>query len=103
MSALDRSLDPLFEQLGLRAMLLEYPACIVNAEKENWGYQRLMQRLLEIEAAARLTRKVERLLKDSGLPAAFTLEALNQGALTEKTRRMLPSLLTGDFVRRGDN
>jgi DNA replication protein DnaC len=103
LSDIDRDIVALLEQLGLRAMLREYLSCIVNAEKENWGYRRLLHRVLEIEAIAKRSRKTDRLLKDSGLPAPFTLEALNQNALPEKIRRLLPSLLTGDFVRRGDN
>jgi DNA replication protein DnaC len=97
------TLGLMFQSLGLRAMQREYVACIVNAENENWGYWRLIQRLLEIEAAARLARKVDRLLDDSDLPPQFTLERLNPSELNDKPRRMLPSLVTGDFVRRGDN
>lgn len=97
------TLGPMLQNLGLRAMQREYAACIVNAENENWGYRRLLQRLLEIEAAARLTRKIERLLEESRLPPQFTLDRLKPTELNDKPRRMLPSLLTGDFARRGDN
>jgi len=103
MSSAADVLGPMLQNLGLRAMQREYAACIVNAENENWGYRRLLQRLLEIEAAARLSRKVDRLLEDSSLPAEFTLERLRPTELNEKPRRMLQSLLTGDFVHRGDN
>ena len=39
-------LGPMLQNLGLRAMEREYAACIINAENENWGYRRLLQRLL---------------------------------------------------------
>jgi DNA replication protein DnaC len=103
MNAAVDGLEPLFRGLGLHAMRVEYRGCLINAEKENWGYLRLIQRLLEIELAARAQRKIERLLADSRLPAEFTLATLNPQKLNEKPRRMLPSLLTGDFVQRGDN
>jgi DNA replication protein DnaC len=102
MNALD-TLEPKLRSLRLQAMLQRYAACIHNAEQENWGYRRFLHRLVEIEEASRISRKVKRLLDDSDLPAEFTLEALPQGNLCEKPRRMLPSLLSGDFVRRGDN
>src|SRR5690242_15946302 len=76
MNSVADTLGAMLQNLGLRAMQREYAACIINAENENWGYRRLLQRLLEIEASARLSRKVERLLEDSGLPTEFTLERL---------------------------
>ena len=39
----------------------------------------------------------------SGLPAGKTLGVVNETRLPEKVRRQLPSLLTGKFIRRGDN
>jgi len=103
MSSAAEALEPTLQNLGLRAMLREYAACIVNAENENWGYRRFLQRLLEIETAERQSRRIHRLLQDSGLPAEFTLERLRAQDLNDKPRRLLPSLLTGDFVSRGDN
>jgi len=97
------TLEPTLRNLRLKAMLHEYKACITNAEQENWGYRRFLNHLVQIEEAARIARKVKHLNEESDLPAEFTLEALPQGNLGEKARRMLPSLLSGDFVRRGDN
>jgi len=39
----------------------------------------------------------------SGLPAGKTLGVVDETRLPEKVRRQLPSLLTGKFIRRGDN
>ena len=39
----------------------------------------------------------------SGLPAGKTLGVVDETRLPEKVRRQLPSLLTGEFIRRGDN
>lgn len=103
MSAVADTLEPTLQSLGLRVIGREFTACIRQAEAENWGYRRFLHRLAEMEAAARISRKVQRLLDESRLPAEFTLEALSQSKLPEKPRRMLPSLLSGDFVRRGDN
>lgn len=96
-------IERLLIELGFRDMRLEFAACLINAENENWGYRRFFARMLEIEAAGRLSRKVKRLLEEARLPAQFTLATLNPQLLNEKPRRMLPTLLSGDFVKRGDN
>ena len=94
--------------LLLRAMRLptiarEYDQAIIRAEAENWGYPRFLSYLFEAEANDRLQRRIERQLKEAGLPAGKTLESLDDKKLTDKIRRQLPTLLEADFVRRGDN
>jgi DNA replication protein DnaC len=94
--------------LLLRAMRLptiarEYDQAITRAEAENWGYPRFLSYLFEAEANDRLQRRIERQLKEAGLPAGKTLESLDDKKLTDKIRRQLPTLLEADFVRRGDN
>jgi DNA replication protein DnaC len=97
------TLEPSLVELGLHNILRDFPAYIKKAEEENWGYRHFLQRLIELEAAGRLGRKVQRLLDKSRLPAEFSLADTNASKYCEKPRRMMPSLLTGDFVRRGDN
>lgn len=76
---------------------------VVRAERENWGYRRLLQHLCESEAQDRRERKMHRLLKDSGLPEGKTLGNLDEGLLPTKIRRLLPTLLEGHFVERAEN
>ena len=99
----DDSLEIVLRSLGLRTMLREYAQTIAQAERENWGYRRFLHHLVQCEAATRVTHKVKRLLDHSKIPGEFTLAALEQHKLAEKPRRLLPTLLSGDFVRRGDN
>jgi DNA replication protein DnaC len=75
----------------------------VRAERENWGYRRLLQHLGESEAQDRQERKMRRLLKDAGLPEGKTLGNLDEHLLPPKIRRVLPTLLEGHFVGRGEN
>ena len=96
-------LPVLMRELKLPSMARYYAEAVNRAEAENWGYRRLLQHLLETEANERLRRRIERLLKDSGLPAGKTLAGLDEARLPEKVRRQLPTLLSGEFVRRGDN
>lgn len=97
------ALPILFRSLELSAMERECDSAIVRAEAENWGYRRLLQYLAEAEVQDCRARKIARLLKYSGLPASETFARFDETKMPEKARRMLPTLLSGDFVRRGDN
>ena len=92
----------------LRALLLttmarDHEDIMARAEAENWGYRRFLAFLVENEVNERLRRRIERQLKESGLPPGKTLETLEEKKLPDKVRRQLPTLLSGELVRRGDN
>jgi len=93
----------MLRSLELSAMEREYERAIENAESQNWGYHRLLSHLLELEVQDSGARKVERLLKASGLPDSESFARFDEAKMPEKARRMLPTLRTGDLVRRGDN
>jgi DNA replication protein DnaC len=93
----------LLRSLGLTSIAREHETLLARAEQENWGYRRFLRHLAEIEMHEKLTRRIERLLRDSQLPAGKTLATLEQERLPEKIRRQLPTLLDGEFIRRGDN
>jgi DNA replication protein DnaC len=76
---------------------------VARAERESWGYQRLLQHLCESEEQDRRERKMQRLLKASGLPDGKTLGNLDEKLLPTKIRRWLPTLLEGHFVERAEN
>src|ERR1700685_1225254 len=99
----DDSLEIILRSLGLHVMLREFAEATAQAERENWGYRRLLHHLVQCEVTARVSHKVKRLLDQSKIPAEFTLTRREQHKLAEKPRRLLPTLLSGDFVRRGDN
>ena len=93
----------LLRNLGLTSIARDHEDLLARAESENWGYRRFLRHLAEIEVQEKLTRRTERLLADSQLPAAKTLANLDQSRLPDKIRRQLPTLLDGEFIRRGDN
>jgi len=97
------ALPILLRSLELCAMERECEGAIARAEAENWGYPRLLRHLAEVELQDRKARKIERLIKYSGLPESETFARFEQTRIPEKPRRMLPTLFSGDFVRRGDN
>lgn len=96
------SLPIFLRGLGLTTIVREHEAAITRAEADNWGYRRFLQHLVETETNERLTRRIERLVKESGLPASETLARLAPEKFPDKACRLLPTLRTGEFVRRGD-
>ncbi len=102
MSASGALAGPL-RSLMLTTMAREHEEILVRAEAENWGYRRFLGYLVENEVNERLRRRIERQLKDSALPPGKTLETLEENKLPDKVRRQLPTLLSGELVRRGDN
>jgi DNA replication protein DnaC len=97
------ALSVLFRSLELSAFERECEGALTRAEAENWGYRGLLKYLAEAEVQERRTAKIARLLKYSGLPKDDSFERFDEAKMPEKARRMLPTLRTGDFVRRGDN
>jgi DNA replication protein DnaC len=97
------SLGLLLKAFCLPTMAEIYEQVVQEAEQQGWGYRKFLQHLCEAEAQDRAERKLERLLKQSGLPGGKTLGSLEEAKLPAKVRRVLPSLLDGGFVLRADN
>lgn len=93
----------MFRTFHLPTMASIWEQSVERAEKENWGYRRLLQYLCETEAQDRRERKMSRLLKNSGLPDGKTLGNLEEKLLPSRITRLLPSLLEGGFVERAEN
>ncbi len=93
----------LLRSFRLPTMAAIWQESVARAERENWGYQRLLQHLCESEEQDRRERKVQRLLNESGLPDGKTLGNLDEKILPIKIRRLLPTLLEGHFVERAEN
>ena len=98
------------ESLGLLLKALRLPTMAENharvaqeAEQQGWGYPKFLQHLCEAEAQDRAGRKLERLLREAGLPNGKTLGNLEEAKLPAKVRRVWPSLLDGGFVTRAEN
>ena len=63
----------LLRSFHLPTMAALWEESVARAEREDWGYQRLLQHLCESEEQDRRERKTQRLLKESGLPDGKTL------------------------------
>jgi DNA replication protein DnaC len=93
----------LLRSFSLPTMAAMWAESVARAGRENWGYKRLLQHLCESEEQDRRERKMQRLLKASGLPDGKTLGNLDEKLLPTKIQRLLPTLLEGHFVERAEN
>jgi len=97
------ALGGLLRSFRLPTMAAIWEETVARAEREDWGYRQLLQHLCESEAQDRRERKMNRLLKDSGLPDGKTVGTLEEKLWPVKIRRVLPTLLEGHFVERAEN
>jgi DNA replication protein DnaC len=97
------ALGLLLKAFRLPTMATIYDQVVQQAEQQGWGYRKFLLHLCEAEAQDRAERKLERLLKQSGLPGGKTLGSLEEAKLPAKVRRVLPALLDGGFVSRAEN
>jgi DNA replication protein DnaC len=96
-------LEMMLRAFRLPTMALIYARTLEQAEQQNWGYKKFLQHLCESEAQDRQERRVGRLLKRSGLPEGKNWGNLDEAVLPAKIRRLVPTLLEGGFVERGEN
>ena len=96
-------LNLMLKQLRLSTLRDQYQPLADRAVQEKWSYARYLQALCETELSERQSRRIERLLKHSKLPASKSLEMLDQKQLPPSVRHQLRALLDGDFVDRAEN
>jgi DNA replication protein DnaC len=93
----------MLRSLRLPAIGREYRNLAKQATSKSWSFERYLKILLELEMAERSERRIERLLKRSGLPEGKNLDTLDQKLMPVTVRRQLPTLVEGGFVERAEN
>jgi DNA replication protein DnaC len=93
----------LLRSLKLPGFLRAYAEVAAQAEREGWGFERYLLHLAEIEIEDRRGHRIERLLRQSGLPHDKTLSTLELSRLPAPVRRSVPTLCDGGFVDRAEN
>ncbi len=97
------SMAIMLRSLRLPAVQREYGNMAKQAESKNWSFEQYLKILLELEINERTERRIERLLKRSGLPEGKNLATLDQKLIPVKIRRQIPTLIEGTFVDRAEN
>ena len=103
MSSPEASLHLMLRSLKLPSFVANHEEISGQAERQGWTFSQALRQLCELEIHDRRERRIERLMKASGLPADKTLATLDDKKLPAKVRRQLPALCEGGFAERGEN
>lgn len=103
MSEKAMGLDVLLKSFKLPAFAAHHRELAESAEAKGWGFLEYLRNLSQLEAEERRRRKIERLMKQSGLPAGKTLATFDQSKLPTAIRRRLSGLCEGGFVNDAEN
>lgn len=93
----------LLRSLKLPGFVRAYSEVAEQAEREGWSFERYLLHLAEIEVEDRRCHRIERLLRQSGLPHEKTLSTLELSRFPAPVRRSVPTLCEGGFVDRAEN
>ena len=96
-------LNVYLKELHLPTMRDSFEELAHRAQQESHSYERYLLELAERECQARRGRRVERLLRESRLPLAKTLEAMDLKRLPPKVVQQVRGLLDGTFLDRREN
>jgi DNA replication protein DnaC len=97
------SLDLLLKTLRLPTFQSQHDGLARCGEREGWSFDDYLYHLAEMELEDRRQRRVERLLKTSGLPFGKTMATLEMKRFSTTIRRLAPTLAEGGFVDRAEN
>jgi DNA replication protein DnaC len=86
------SLDLILRELHLGTMVRHAQEVAIRAEREGWSFTRYLHDLMEMELLERGQRRIQKRLKESGLPTGKALTTLELSRLPEPVRRQLPTL-----------
>lgn len=97
------SLPLLLRRLKLPSFVELHVELAAKAAADAWTFETYLQHLAEQELADRDRRRIERNLKQSGLPPDKTLATLDLKILPRKVRTQIPTLCDGGFIERSEN
>jgi len=98
-----KRLTLILKELHLPTIRVQFEELAIQAEAESLSYERYLLELIENERDARRQRRIERCLKESGLPFEKTLSAFDLKRLPQKAKRQVNYLLEGDFLGKKEN
>jgi DNA replication protein DnaC len=96
-------LDLLLRTLNLKGFEEAYPTLVDQATKDGMSYESFLYELAKIEVEQRNNRRIERLRKDSHLPADKRLDTFDFKRLPSLSRPLVAQLCEGSNLDRAEN
>lgn len=100
---LKSELSQALKELHLPTLRGSYEQVALQAEAETLTYEQFLLELVKQELAVRRHNKIQRLLRQSGLPAEKTFAVLDLSRFPQKVTLKAKALLDGSFLRRREN
>lgn len=91
------------DELCLTTARKRYPDIAQKARRDSWGYEDYLLGVVQEESETRRSRRIERLLRKSGLPLEKRLDTFELKRLPHKVRQQLNVLLEGKFLEHSEN
>jgi DNA replication protein DnaC len=91
------------DEMYLSTVKKRYIDIAQEAQKNSWEYETYLLETLRQESEARKTRRIERLLKQSGLALEKRMDTFDLKRLPVKVRQQLNVLLEGKFLDHKEN
>ena len=98
-----QKLEMLLKSLHLPAFIKNYAAFSEKAQKAKLGYAEFLLELAQIESDERQNNRVKKLLKESKLPCAKTLESFDLSGQPALSLALLRELATGNCLDNCEN
>ncbi len=96
-------LNGYLNDLCLATARKRYPDIAQKARKDSWGYEEYLLEVVQEESETRRVRRIDRLLRQSGLPLEKKLDTFELKRLPHKVRQQLTILLEGRFLDHNEN
>jgi DNA replication protein DnaC len=96
-------LDGYLNELCLTTAGKRYADIAQKARKDSWGYEVYLLEVLREESEIRKNRRIDRLLRQSGLPLEKKLDTFELKRLPNNVRQQLSVLLEGKFLEHNEN
>ena len=90
-------------ELRLATIQKRYSDIAQKARKDTWGYEEYLLNVVQEEGETRRARRIERLLRQSGLPLEKSLDTFELKRLPNKVKQQLNVLLEGRFLDHNEN
>jgi DNA replication protein DnaC len=98
------TLPLLLKQLNLTAMYAQWEETSRKAEQESWSYPTYLGTLANSELVNRQQKRIERLIRESGLPVGKTIDSFNFTTSKSVNAAQITGLAnTIDWVKNAEN
>ncbi len=98
-----QGLPELLHELRLPTIADDHQDVAIIAEREGWSFVQYLRALVDVELEGRRTRRIQRQLKESGLPVEKSRATLRLERLSIHVRRQVATLYESEFANRAEN